>query len=136
MRTKIMSMRYLRHAGLLVITLTISVLSFAQAEKYQGTMFENMAPASFEWAANRLATLDQLVTLTDAQKEEVEVINMRYAYRMDALARQTMDPETLKAHREGLFDYRMEDYKRILNPEQVAILVAHEEDLKEDNLLY
>ena len=40
-------------------------------------------------AANRLATLDQLVTLTDAQKEEVEVINMRwYAYRMDALARQ------------------------------------------------
>ena len=57
LRTKIMSMRYLRHAGLLVITLTISVLSFAQAEKYQGTMFENMAPASFEWAANRLATL-------------------------------------------------------------------------------
>jgi hypothetical protein len=106
----------------------------AQNEKYQGTMYADMAPASFEWAANRLATLDALVSLTDEQKAEVEVINLRYAYRMDVLNKQTMDAEKLRAHKESLFGYRMEDYSRMLTPAQLGILKANTEVLREDNL--
>lgn len=127
-------MKKLSFLALFIGLICFSNQVVAQYEKYQGTMYAEMAPASFEWAANRLATLDRLVTLTEEQKAEVEVINLRYAYRMDVLNKQTMDADKLRAHKDSLFGYRMEDYSRMLTPAQLGILKANTEVLREDNL--
>lgn len=127
-------MKKISFLALFIGLICFSNQAVAQYEKYQGTMYAEMAPASFEWAANRLATLDRLVTLTEEQKAEVEVINLRYAYRMDVLNKQTMDADKLRAHKDSLFGYRMEDYSRMLTPAQLGILKANTEVMREDNL--
>lgn len=129
-------MKQVRYILFSLIMLAVGSSAFAQSDKYVGTIYENMAAASFEWADARLAELDALVSLTDAQKAEVEVINMRYAYRIDVLHAKGIEAEALASHKAALFDYRMEDYSRLLTEEQLILMNEHIEQLKANNLAY
>jgi hypothetical protein len=133
---KLEKMKQVRYIVFTLILLAAGNSVFAQSEKYVGTIYENMAAASFEWADARLAELDALVSLTDAQKAEVEIINMRYAYRIDVLHSNEIDAEAMASHKAALFEYRIEDYSRLLTDEQAVLMHEHIEQLKANNLTY
>ncbi len=125
-------MKVLRQLIITAVLFTATAAS-AQVSEYAGTMYASMSEASFSWMEDRIATLDEVVNLTDDQQVAVKEITVRYAYRVDALFKKEMEPEKLAFHKNDLFKYRMDDYKQILTPAQISLLEENIELLQTDN---
>ena len=85
------------------------------------------------WAVDRIATLDEVVSLTNDQMNTVKDITGRFAMRLDFLLQKEMDEELLIKNKAVLFEPRMEQYKQVLTPEQIVLLTTNWATLEEDN---
>lgn len=121
---------------LMISFLVLGVSGFTKgqiAEHYVGTPYESMSPEAFEWAEERLKSLDEVVGLSTDQMTEARDITVRYAFRVHFLLQKGMNEEQLAGNKDNLFDPRMEEIKKILTEDQIELLSASWADLEDDN---
>lgn len=104
----------------LIIYCMVSVLGIGtmMAQTPSDKVNENFSEQEIAWAKERTQQLDNEVSLTQQQKEEVMKINLRYARDYQKLKAEGASDERLDAYRDKTFDDRIKSYGEVLNDKQ------------------
>ena len=104
-------------------------LQFAHAQSYDINRTEKnkgyaqqLKQPYIDWAIQTMEDANKMLSLTEEQKDEVVYINLMYAKRMEILADKGTSPENLKQHKTDMVTMAVNDYSRVLNESQQAIL--------------
>lgn len=115
-------------------TYTISAQVNTAETGQKAAVTSESSAGEVKWAQDRTDKLASYITdLTAEQRSAITAANLRYAKRLGFIQNsKTIAPEALVQMRSDLFNYRMNEYKRTLTPEQALMLDTHLLDLKTD----